>query len=284
MVAERQLQFRGHTIGKNSDFKIISMTGLEVPRIRSTDLNAIGNGQHAGLDAYDGRTVTIAGYLREYDDADMSTKRHDLATAWLIGGGTEEEPLTFQIPGIAGGGRRRIYCRPRGDALTIDRGFTLGTARDVFQLHATDPRIYDDVESQASVLLASGAGGLTWPLTWPLDWGSTRLGLKSVINDGNAAAGARFTMYGPVTNPRVENITTGQTIELSLQIAAGEFVEVNTALGVVLLNGTASRFSALTVGSELFLLQPGVNEIRYAANASGIGSSLGIGFRSAWFT
>ncbi|MEM9465295.1 MAG: hypothetical protein AAGA90_07965 [Actinomycetota bacterium] len=281
IAADYELEFNGLRLGDGTDFDLVAHTGLGMPPVSRTDpLIAQQGGIHPGETFLTERVVDLVLEVDGTGATSLSDNVAALASAFLPG--QPESPFSFQLPGYAGGGARRILARPH----LAEQPGTLeqfrGIATVYLQLVATDPRIYADTETIASVLLASDGGGLTWPLTWPLDWGSVTSGIVSVTNEGHATTGVRLSMYGPVTNPRVENITTGETVELDLTIAAGDFVEVNTTTGVVLLNGTASRRSSLTVGSTLFLLAAGVNELRYAAQ-SGAGAQLGIGFRSAWF-
>jgi hypothetical protein len=118
-----------------------------------------------------------------------------------------------------------------------------------------------------------------WPLVWPLAWGEGFSGVAQVSNQGNFSALPVWTVQGPVTSPRLEHVTSARTVTLSgLTLAAGEFVVVDFAARTVLLMGTASRYHTFT--GDWWVLDPGVNEIRYAA-AAGAGSAT-LSYRHAW--
>lgn len=280
-MADRQIEYGGLTIGAGTDYKIAEILGLAAPPVRTSDRAvARRHGQHPGDDFYDARTITLATHIVESSDTAMSTKRAVLAAAFA--GGHDETPLVVQIPGVAGGGRRRILCRPRRNGFDVGRELTAGVARDVFQLHATDPRIYDDTESSDSVGLPAGGAGLTWPLTWPLNWGAiTESGTITAVNAGNFDTGATIRVDGPVTNPRIENLTVGKTIEIDIVVATGDFLEIDTEENTVLLNGTASRYDNLTSTSQWWDLQPGSNEVRFRASTT-TAATLTLTWRSAW--
>ena len=283
MTALRQFTYQGHTIGKGTDTHVITVQGLSALPVLSSDIERLGDGQFAGSDRYTGRTITFTTELRPHNDDDLDTQRAALVDAWQVGGGRTETALEFQIPGVAGGGLRRIYCRPRGGAgVTVDRQFTIGRARETFQMHATDPRIFDANQTVVSLQIEDDSGeGLTWPLTWPLDWGQAADGNTAVIdNTGSTVTPLSVTFTGAVQSPTLQNVTTGESFTVLQSLDAGATLEVDTGAGTVLLGGVASRFASLATGSVLFDLSPGVNVLRFSG--IGVGATAVVSFRSAW--
>lgn len=277
---DRTIEYGGLTIGAGTDYKIAEISGLSAPPVRSSDRPvARRHGQHPGDDFYEARTITVSTNLVEFNDAAMSTKRAVLAAAFA--GGHDETFLKFQIPGVAAGGRRRVLCRPRRSGFVVTKELVAGVARDVFQLHATDPRIYDDISQSAATALPAGSNGLTFPLTFPLVFGATTSGSITANNAGNFNTGALLRVFGPVTNPKIENLTAGASIELELVVASGDYIEIDTAAHTVLLNGTASRYSSLTSTSTWWDITPGDNEIRFQAASTG-SAVLSVVWNSAW--
>lgn len=279
-ILDRQLTFGGVTLGTGRDYRIRSIDGLSAPPVRSSDSARAGrHGISPGADFYEHRTITLEVGVTELDDAVMSTKLAALRTAFA--GTGVERPMTLQLPGVAEGGVRRINCRQKRTQFLVDRTLTAGYAVEVVQLVASDPRIYDDLQQQAQTTLPEGAVGLTFPLTFPLVFGATTSGVVNVTNDGNFETGPVLRIDGPVTDPRCENVTAGRTIELDIDIAAGDFVEIDTEAHSILLNGTASRYSALTPDSQWWNLAPGENEIRFRAGSTG-SARMTVTWRSAW--
>ena len=103
----------------------------------------------------------------------------------------------------------------------------------------------------------------------------------SVSNEGNFTANPTFTFAGPVTNPRVDNLTHDQSLSFTTTVADGDTLVVDTEQRTVLLNGTASRYSTLDFGSDWIEFQPGINEIRYQA-ATTTTTTMTTTWRSAW--
>ena len=280
-MADRQITYQGLTIGENTDYGITSIDGLSTPSVRSADrVVSLRNGLHPGDDYYEGRFITLSTFIAERTPATMNTKRTALMAAFA--GGHAETPLVFQVPGVAGGGERRVYVRPRRAKFRADVEYGAGMSSDVFQLFATDPRIYDNTETVRVLTLPSATGtGLTWPLTWPLDWGIAQSDSVFVNNQGNFDAPATFRVDGPVTNPRIENLTLNKTLAIDITVNAGEYLELDTDARTVLLNGSASRYSSLTQQSAWWVLEPGPNEIRFRA-ATATAATMTLTWRSAW--
>lgn len=280
-MADRQITYQGLTIGENTDYGIDMIDGLSTPSVRSADrIVSLRDGLHPGDDYYEGRTLTLSTFIAERTPATMNTKRTALMSAFA--GGHAETPLVFQVPGVAGGGERRVYVRPRRSRFRANIGYGAGLSRDVFQLYATDPRIYDNTESQRILTLPAATGtGLTWPLTWPLDWGIAQSDSTFVNNQGNFDAPATFRVDGPVINPRIENLTLNKTLAIDITVNAGEYLEIDADARTVLLNGSASRYSLLTQASAWWLLEPGPNEIRFRA-ATATAATMTLTWRSAW--
>lgn len=115
---------------------------------------------------------------------------------------------------------------------------------------------------------------------------SAVIGAVIVTNDGNIDTYPRIRLYGPVTGPKIENQTTGQTLELpDLVIVAGDYVELDTLTRTVLYlsDPDQSRYSYMDFDvSDWWALKPGDNNIRYYPDTSALGAAAVITFRSAW--
>ena len=92
--------------------------------------------------------------------------------------------------------------------------------------------------------------------------GASIIATVSEDNDGDADAWPVWMLRGPGV-PRIENETTGETIEFDgLTLEEGETLVIDTEPGVktVTLDG-ASIYDQLTLESSLFALSPGVNTL-----------------------
>ena len=150
-------------------------------------------------------------------------------------------------------------------------------------LVAPDPRRYSTSETVLTMTApADPVGGLVVPFSVPfsiVSVGSSST-TETVTNGGTFGTRPVITFSGPLSNPQITNVTTGQTMALTSVIAGGEWVVLDFDRRSVLLNGITSRASTILHGSAWWELAPGVNELQLAA-ADGEGSAT-VRFRSAW--
>ncbi|WBQ03791.1 phage distal tail protein [Kribbella sp. CA-293567] len=148
-------------------------------------------------------------------------------------------------------------------------------------LVAPDPLKYGAIEKVASTNLPSSTGGLTAPFTVPLSVDSVTIsGTATGENNGNLPSPPRVIVYGPVTDARLTNVATGETLLINLTIEEGEYVDLDFATHTAYLNGTASRRGYIS--GAWFTLQPGVTEIAFNSPTYSATASAQIVWRDAW--
>lgn len=153
-------------------------------------------------------------------------------------------------------------------------------------LRSDDPLKYSAelITPPAISLPPMEVGGLTFPLVFPITFGggSSSGGSTSWANLGNAATWPVFTINGPVVNPAIQNVTTGEVLEFQISLSAEEFLVVDSRRRTVLLNGTASRRNTLRPGGAFFRIRPGSNDIRFRAASYDAAVRLAVAYRHAW--
>jgi hypothetical protein len=288
VTTDWQFEFNSLLVGDPTDYGVVSIEGLaDVPDMRTSDQPKLQrHGMLPGLDLLGGRSVVVQIEIDAASDSELATLIHDLKLA--LRPGQDEAALTFQIPGVADGGTRRIVARPRRVALPIDlQRYYYRLPIATVEFFATDPRIYDDSLSDMSTGLAvSVAGRASGNFAWNMNWGGTTTGnIINATNSGTFSTPALIRFNGPVTNPQVENVTAGKFLKLTadggLTLGVGEFVELDTANRTVLLGGTSNRYSKLSSDSEWWDLEPGVNQLRFIGSTAG-SPTMDVEFRSAW--
>jgi hypothetical protein len=123
-------------------------------------------------------------------------------------------------------------------------------------LVAPDPRKYGPVVEVVTGM-AGSTGGLPFPLTFPLAFGSASGGSVTVDNTGTIKSWPIMRIAGPVVNPRIINPATGDELRVNLTLAAGEYLDIDTAARTVLLQGTASRRKDVATSGEWLPVPPG---------------------------
>jgi hypothetical protein len=189
----------------------------------------------------------------------------------------DEQPLAWDF----GAGPRMRYCRVARRSLPVDivrrRG---GTAVAVVQWVATDPRIYGTTLHTASTGPGVTIGGMGFPHGFPHGMGETTSGTAYLSNAGTVGAPWTATIVGPVASPRLRLLDMdGELAMDGFSLGVGDTLTFDSLERTVLLNGTASRYGALTV-RDWFDIPPGGSSLAFMAS-SGSGS-LSLAWRSTW--
>lgn len=151
------------------------------------------------------------------------------------------------------------------------QGFTL---RFVVPLRAADPTLYDPV--MQSVVYGVGAGNAGWiyPLAFPRAFGSNTVNqTRAIPYAGTWKSFPVVIIKGPVTNPVITNLTTGDKLDLTgTTISAGQTYTIDCRPGVksIVDQAGVNRINTLSDDSDLttFALEAdpeapgGINTIR----------------------
>lgn len=276
------LEWSGLTLGGDSPYQLAELIGVhDGPGVRTSDSDrARGTGQWPGTDYLTGRSILatfeIVGKAATSADAAIAA----FSAATVVGQGPEA-PLVLEVPGLAGGRRVTVGARVRRVSLPVDRAYLFEHGTAIVEWWATDPRFYDETPTTASTFTGPLSGvGLLFPATADLYFGGPLpSGVVNVTNDGEVPAPWRVTFTGPVTDPRIENLTTGATLRLSGTVPPGAELVIDSGARDVTLGG-ASRYGWLALGSRWSDLAPGPNTVRLTA-AAGTGTAT-LSYRSAW--
>ena len=149
------------------------------------------------------------------------------------------------------------------------------------QLTAPDPRKYGPALEQSTTMAAS-SGGLAFPLSFPLAFGTATGGSVAIGNDGTIKSWPVVRITGPVVNPRILNPTTGDEVRIALTLAAGEYLDIDTAARTVLLQGTASRRALVSTVGEWLPVPPGGASFTCSADTYDATALFTFAGRGAW--
>lgn len=117
-------------------------------------------------------------------------------------------------------------------------------------------------------------GGFEWPLEFPLEMVALHVQTE-ITNAGDMDAPVLLRLYGEITTGRMLNITTDEVIEITGAVAAGDFIEIDTAFGkksVILETAAGVRSSVMDrlnlAKADFWQLRPGVNTVRFEADSN----------------
>lgn len=170
------------------------------------------------------------------------------------------------------------------DVTDLPDGFTVTFN---IQLIATDPRKFStEVKSAQTAIAQAALEGVQWdgpavpttgeqwngpasPVTgvvWQASSGVS--GIMSLDNDGTASAPIQFTITAPVTGtlvmPSITDITNGHSLVYSGTLVPGDVLTVDTATGLVLLNGAAA--GGQFIGDLFEIPRRSTIQVQFAAN------------------
>ena len=111
---------------------------------------------------------------------------------------------------------------------------------------------------------------------------ATALTVAKVVNLGNYPAAPLITFTGPMTNPAITNLRSGEVISFTATIPANRqwFIDVG-AKSLVDTDGN-SMFYRMNVASEFFSIYRGMNEITLDATGLTTSSTVTIQYRNSW--
>lgn len=285
MAITQDWQFQIGTLlmGPGTKYGVQAAAGLKgISSIRSSDTpRPLADGVTFGRDLKGERNVSLAIVIYLTTGASDAVSTLDtLIRAWNLENAEAGviQPLSFQLPGQP---TQRLNGRPR--VLNPDLSLLpTGRARVALEYVASDPRIYADSLSSVNVLLPTSGGGFTFPLTFPLSFGGGTVGTQTATNAGTVSTLPVATIYGPVTNPQLENLTTGEILKVNIVLSATDYLVIDFDAKTVLLGGTASRYSLLDQSSVWWDLAPGDNQIRFQASTYSVDAHATLSWRSAW--
>lgn len=125
--------------------------------------------------------------------------------------------------------------------------------RDVVKLYAPDPTWYDPSENSATWTLAI-QDELSFPASFPVSFGGDVIAESvDVTYPGTWLTFPLVIFTGPIVAPKITNITTGEKLELSYTVSAGESVTIDTRYGykTVRNNSGVNLISYLSSDSDL---------------------------------
>lgn len=267
-------------IHKAGGFGVTQMTlGSPAPRAVAENRPS-GHGAVDATSFYGPRVIELTGFVQASSFADFWPKVDDLLGGLALG---SEHVLRFRRLGDTFDLQTTVRVDssvdlPVGD---VPRPF----ARWGVSLFCRDPRLYADLTSGAYDPTDAGSGGLVFPLGFPLVFGASGVsGALQVENAGNVSTPPVLVVTGPVTNPILDNDTTGLAIHTrDCGLAAGDTLTLDVRRRTAVLNGTTPRPDLVNASlTTWWELRPGFNQIRMRGSAMASSQTeLAVTFRPA---
>lgn len=241
------------------------------PEIETGDVDLPGeDGTVFGYDTHGGSTlVWEMASAGTYTAAECRAALQRLAAVWgnraVRASPRAVVPLRLRVPG---GETVVVYGRPRRLEAGATRLIRAGFVEYAADFRTADSTFYDDVEEQVLLDLLPQIGeGLILPFTLPAvlaplgDSDSSRL-----TNSGDEATWPVITFSGPITNPGVEWLATGQTIQLITTLAYDQTATIDTrpwARTVLRSDGASLAGTIRGLRLAEMAIPPGSTEVKF---------------------
>lgn len=269
------------TLGKNTNFPLVEVAGLEQIPIRTPSQELPGgHGAFIPNQLYGARRIIVAGKVRGSTNQVYLDNRQLLQEALKVSRDSAGKlvPVTAKFNLLGGDGYQAAVVPIRGPEMAFKPGHV--TMEDfVFELEAADPALYAQALTEATISLPTG-GGTALPTALPASLAAGTGGQAVLTNSGNLETFPTVRFDGPLTNPTIFNLTLGITLQLTVTLLAGEFITVDMKARTITQGTSTNKMNTLASGSDFFWLKPGENTIKFSA-LSGSGTAK-VSFRSSW--
>jgi hypothetical protein len=233
--------FSGITFGGSvSPYQILSVEGLEgLPAVRNQDDNrGYQDGMFSGRDFLGGRTISITFQTFATSGGNSAQTNFNLIQAKLLPQTSGTTPLYFILPPS---GEQFVNARVRALNTSVDPNYTYGMITSQVQFFCPDPNYYDSTQQTASMVV-SDPPGRTYNRIYNLVYGSGSYATTTnITNNGWATTYPTITLTGPITNPTLGNVTTGEYLLLSGTFANTDTLVIDLYNKLITLNGVSAR-------------------------------------------
>ena len=239
--------FNGQVFGgAGSPYQILSVDGLEaLPGIRNQDDNrGYHDGMFTGRDFLNGRTISII--FNTFGNALGSAQtNYNTIQRTLLPQTSGTTPLFFKMPNIPTS-EQFIQARVRALRTTVDPNYTYGYITSQVDFFCPDPNYYNN-NLQTSVMAISPVAGRTYNKTFNYTYGGGSSTVTTTIsNIGWATTYPNITITGPITNPIVGDLTSGNALYFTGTYSALDTLEIDLYNQLITLNGAPARNLLIT--------------------------------------
>lgn len=141
---------------------------------------------------------------------------------------------------------------------------------------------------QESTVPQAPPGGTTFNITFNFTFPATGTTDIGALNEGNVPADWSARIFGPITDPRLVNLETGQQLKfVGLKLLSGEYITLDSLDRSILAGGldNASRYGLLDfTASKWWRLLPGVTRVQLRADDYSTGAQVELTWNDAWLS
>lgn len=271
------IPFNSGTDDYGVEWLLTDLDGWDSPDLEENAQSRAGqDGLWDAENWFGGRTLTIKGLLTASSAAERQAAEYRLRQAL-----PRNRLITFTVDEAT---PKWVKARRSGRLMTAPKNEV--HAEFSISMLAVDPRKYGVTPVQATISVAAAGGGLAPPWTPPVLIPASTSGASTatLTNAGIYDSPPIITIHGPGSGISIYNFATSLLLSYDLNLGVTDYLVVDVAAGVALLNGTAPRppASGSSVTSQ-FLVAPGDNLMQiFGTLTTATPPSADISFYSAW--
>jgi len=247
--------------GAGSPYQILSVDGLEsLPGIRNQDDNrGYHDGMFTGRDFLSGRTISIIFNTFGTAGGASAQTNYNTIQSILLPQTSGTTPLYFKFPNSPTS-EQFVNARVRALRTSVDPNYTYGYITSQVEFFCPDPNYYNN-NLQTSVMAISAALGRTYNREFNYTYGGGSSVITTTIsNIGWATTYPTITITGPITNPIIGDLTSGNVLNFTGTYSALDVLEIDLYNQLITLNGSPAR--NLLISGTWFDAPPG-NSLYY---------------------
>jgi hypothetical protein len=262
------------TTGAAAPLRLLRLEGTEPVTVEPVTVKSPNQPGATALDVVvPPRVVTLAGLLQAATPAAAWDLRAALLRSFVQQPTRLGETYALGRLRVTLDGRPPLELRALARSSHVERPTgTKAIAPFDFEWLAPEPYWRAIADTQ---VLFTGTGGFAFGVEFPLEMTSNNVEVE-IANLGDVDAPITARLYGDVTTARIRNLTTGEELEISGQIEAGEYIEVSTAFGdkrveqVIIATGerTAVMDRINLAKPDFWALRPGLNVVTFEADVN----------------
>ena len=289
MASNFSLTYNNLVLIPTNGYTIQRMEGLDgLPlRISEAPLTARDGGNiYARL--YGMRTISITGTIIASDPDTYFDRKRALVQAFTRIGSSDLTITRWDTGATTRTMSAKVVQTPE-----IVENFGENTFANFFvQVRGEEPWLLDSNNSIEETLTLAESNGYVLPFSAPIPFGeSTTTDTVTILNDGDIALPPSIVFNGPVTNPRLTNQTTNETVGITGTINNGEsvviyrnssgvFYELNGTIGIP---GSGVNYFQFKTG-DLFDLAIGSNTLKFTAQTFNANASCIVRFTNGYLS
>jgi hypothetical protein len=259
----------------------LPVQGLDAPDYRIVNYPIPGQDYARVSSAfYDARTITLVGRITG------ATPTGYLANRQLLSQATAIQRDQFGYPALTklsftmlDGNSYFIYVQAKKPV--FDMTYLTWTKYQLTLL-APDARIYSTTQLSSGNITPLVSRGILVPTIVPVLGSGTTGGSATIFNPGTTDSHPLITFKGPLTNPYIQNATTGYSWQLDYTLLGGDSVVVDMYNKTVVFDGSTNFISYMDANSTWWTVVPGINGFTLSTGSTADTGSVSISCNPAY--